>query len=144
MPYWQTTAKEIPQLQGKHDHIGNKAFTYSSCNRTPSSLSLNAAICASAVLSSRLSSHLDVFALMLFSVQCFALLPLLSKQIQVRSNVSFNIMLHTLVLMYYFCTSSELRRQLGMSEWRYFWLLWLCYCFCRFHLRFRGCTSQVC
>lgn len=56
---------------------------------TPSSLSLNAAVCASAVLSSRLSTHLDVFALMLFSIQCFALLPLLRAQIQVWDHMAW-------------------------------------------------------
>lgn len=64
--------------------------------RTPSSLSLNAAICASAVLSSRLSEQLNVFALMLFSVQCFALLPLLRAQIQVRGFSFHRRMLHRL------------------------------------------------
>jgi len=48
----------------------------------PSSLSLNAAVSASAVLSSRLDLYLDVFALMLFSIECFALLPLLRRRIE--------------------------------------------------------------
>ncbi|KAK9896370.1 phosphatidylinositol N-acetylglucosaminyltransferase [Cystobasidium minutum MCA 4210] len=46
----------------------------------PSSLSVNAAISASVVLSSRLSSHLQVFALVLFSIEWFALFPILRKQ----------------------------------------------------------------
>lgn len=49
----------------------------------PSSLSLNAAISASAVLSSRLTSNLQVFSLMLLSIDLFALLPILRKELRV-------------------------------------------------------------
>ncbi|CAD6910510.1 unnamed protein product [Tilletia controversa] len=47
-----------------------------------SALSLNAAICASVVLGSRLPSDLDVFALMLLAVHFFALLPLASVRLR--------------------------------------------------------------
>ncbi|KAL9940836.1 hypothetical protein V8E36_000324 [Tilletia maclaganii] len=47
-----------------------------------SALSLNAAICASVVLGSRLPSDLDVFALMLCAVDIFALLPLASVRLR--------------------------------------------------------------
>lgn len=51
--------------------------------RFPSSLSVNAAISASVVLSSRLASHLQVFSLVLFGTEWFALFPILRKQILV-------------------------------------------------------------
>ncbi|KAE8233043.1 hypothetical protein CF326_g1920 [Tilletia indica] len=50
--------------------------------RLTSALSLNAAICASVVLGSRLPSDLDVFALMLLAVHLFALLPLASVRLR--------------------------------------------------------------
>jgi phosphatidylinositol glycan class C protein len=46
---------------------------------------MNAAISAAVVLASRLDSDLSVFALVLFSVQIFALFPLLRKQLFVRA-----------------------------------------------------------
>ncbi|KZW04386.1 phosphatidylinositol N-acetylglucosaminyltransferase [Exidia glandulosa HHB12029] len=45
-------------------------------------LSMNAAISASVVLASRLPTNLSVFALMLLSIQLFALFPILRKRIQ--------------------------------------------------------------
>uniref|UniRef100_A0A0W0G3N1 Putative phosphatidylinositol N-acetylglucosaminyltransferase n=1 Tax=Moniliophthora roreri TaxID=221103 RepID=A0A0W0G3N1_MONRR len=45
-------------------------------------LSINAAISSSVVLASRLSDDLGVFALILFSVQTFALFPFLRRRIQ--------------------------------------------------------------
>ncbi|KAG9009794.1 hypothetical protein FRB94_013592 [Tulasnella sp. JGI-2019a] len=53
--------------------------------RLTSVLSINAAISASVVLASRLSSNLAVFALILFSVETFALFPLLRQRIQLRA-----------------------------------------------------------
>lgn len=67
--------------------------------RFPSSLSLNAAVSASAVLSSRLDSFLDVFALMLFSIECFALLPLLRRKIRVESFAHSTCRSHTVPLV---------------------------------------------
>ncbi|PVG04869.1 phosphatidylinositol N-acetylglucosaminyltransferase [Serendipita vermifera] len=49
--------------------------------RLTSVLSMNAAISASVVLASRLNTDFSVFALMLFSVQDFALFPLLRRQL---------------------------------------------------------------
>jgi len=46
-------------------------------------LSINAAISAAVVLASRLHDDLAVFALMLFSVEAFALFPILRRRIQV-------------------------------------------------------------
>jgi len=54
---------------------------YESRERLTSVLSMNAAISAGVVLASRLDSDLSVFALVLFSVQIFALFPLLRAQL---------------------------------------------------------------
>lgn len=51
--------------------------------RLSSVLSMNAAVSASVVLGSRLSTDASVFALMLFSILCFALYPLLRYRLQV-------------------------------------------------------------
>jgi phosphatidylinositol glycan class C protein len=53
--------------------------------RLTSVLSINAAISAAVVLASRLHDDLAVFALMLFSVEAFALFPILRRRTQVRS-----------------------------------------------------------
>jgi|SRR6266850_189905 len=53
--------------------------------RLTSVLSINAAISAAVVLASRLHNDLAVFALMLFSVEAFALFPILRRRIQVRT-----------------------------------------------------------
>jgi len=50
--------------------------------RLTSVLSINAAISAAVVLASRLHDDLAVFALMLFSVEAFALFPILRRRIQ--------------------------------------------------------------
>ena len=47
-------------------------------------MSVNAAISASVVLASRLVDDVSVFALMLFSIEAFALFPLLRRRLQVR------------------------------------------------------------
>lgn len=54
---------------------------YSQPRSLTSVLSMNAAISAAVVLASRLDSDLSVFALVLFSVQTFALFPLLRRQL---------------------------------------------------------------
>ncbi|KAI0651843.1 phosphatidylinositol N-acetylglucosaminyltransferase [Trametes meyenii] len=51
--------------------------------RLTSVLSMNAAISSSVVLASRLSDDISVFGLILFSVQAFALFPMLRRRIQV-------------------------------------------------------------
>jgi phosphatidylinositol N-acetylglucosaminyltransferase subunit C len=51
--------------------------------RLTSVLSINAAISAAVVLASRLHDDLSVFALMLFSVEAFALFPMLRRRVQV-------------------------------------------------------------
>jgi Phosphatidylinositol N-acetylglucosaminyltransferase len=51
--------------------------------RLTSVLSINAAISAAVVLASRLHDDLAVFALMLFSVEAFALFPIFRRRIQV-------------------------------------------------------------
>ncbi|PPQ80841.1 hypothetical protein CVT25_001966 [Psilocybe cyanescens] len=48
-------------------------------------LSMNAAVSASVVLASRLSTDVSVFALMLFSIQSFALFPILRHRLQSSS-----------------------------------------------------------
>ncbi|KAI0961543.1 hypothetical protein AcV7_000619 [Taiwanofungus camphoratus] len=52
--------------------------------RLSSVLSMNAAISSSVVLASRLSDDLSVFAVMLFSVQLFALFPMLRRRLQLH------------------------------------------------------------
>lgn len=47
-------------------------------------LSINAAISATVVLASRFHDDLAVFALMLFSVEAFALFPIFRRRVQVR------------------------------------------------------------
>ena len=46
-------------------------------------LSMNAAVSASVVLASRLSTNVSVFALVLFSILSFALFPILRRRLQV-------------------------------------------------------------
>jgi len=48
----------------------------------PSVLSMNAAVSASVVLASRLSTNVSVFALVLFSILSFALFPILRRRLQ--------------------------------------------------------------
>ncbi|THH34023.1 hypothetical protein EUX98_g80 [Antrodiella citrinella] len=50
--------------------------------RLSSVLSINAAISSSVVLASRLTDDISVFALSLFSVQSFALFPMLRRRLQ--------------------------------------------------------------
>ena len=54
-------------------------------SRLTSVLSVNAAISASVVLASRLVDDVSVFALMLVSIEAFALFPLLRRRLQVRA-----------------------------------------------------------
>jgi hypothetical protein len=55
--------------------------------RLTSVLSINAAISAAVVLASRLQDDLAVFALMLFSVEAFALFPIFRRRIQVSPSL---------------------------------------------------------
>ena len=55
-------------------------------------LSINAAISAAVVLASRLHDDLAVFALMLFSVEAFALFPIFRRRIQVSPVVLTGVM----------------------------------------------------
>lgn len=52
--------------------------------RLSSVLSMNAAVSASVVLASRLSTNVSVFALILFSILSFALFPILRRRLQVK------------------------------------------------------------
>ena len=52
--------------------------------RLSSVLSMNAAVSASVVLASRLSTNVSVFALVLFSILSFALFPILRRRLQVK------------------------------------------------------------
>ncbi|CAH7677572.1 phosphatidylinositol N-acetylglucosaminyltransferase subunit C [Phakopsora pachyrhizi] len=71
----------------------------------PSALSLNAAIFASVVLASRLFSNADVFALLLFSVEWYALFPLMRRDVMrkhpnsIFRPIVLNISLSTLAFM---------------------------------------------
>ena len=53
--------------------------------RLSSVLSMNAAVSASVVLASRLSTNVSVFALVLFSILSFALFPILRRRLQVKT-----------------------------------------------------------
>mmetsp|Transcript_50135 Transcript_50135/g.125873 ORF Transcript_50135/g.125873 Transcript_50135/m.125873 type:complete len:344 (-) Transcript_50135:86-1117(-) len=63
---------------GFHDY----GFTNASKNRFQAPTSLNAAIFASVLLASRLCSNLEVFALVFFSFQLFALFPILRHSLR--------------------------------------------------------------
>ncbi|KAH9053962.1 phosphatidylinositol N-acetylglucosaminyltransferase [Lactarius deliciosus] len=69
-------------------HAALADYTYSASpvqrerKRLTSVLSINAAISATVVLASRLHDDLAVFALMLFSVEAFALFPVLRRRLQ--------------------------------------------------------------
>ncbi|KAK0567500.1 glycosylphosphatidylinositol anchor biosynthesis [Tilletia horrida] len=79
---WVTTSTATPTRStalSREDHGLSNGVN---AGGLTSALSLNAAICASVVLSSRLSSDLDVFALMLCAVHIFALLPLASVRLR--------------------------------------------------------------
>ncbi|KAH9486915.1 Phosphatidylinositol N-acetylglucosaminyltransferase GPI2 subunit [Psilocybe cubensis] len=54
-------------------------------------LSMNAAVSASVVLASRLATDVSVFALMLFSIQSFALFPMLRHRLQSSSIVVWGL-----------------------------------------------------
>lgn len=75
--------------------IGEDALPYSygqleiKLPRLTSVLSMNAAVSASVVLASRLCTDVAVFALALFSVQAFALLPMLRQRLQVLIDLCF-------------------------------------------------------
>jgi Phosphatidylinositol N-acetylglucosaminyltransferase len=60
-------------------------------DRLSSVLSMNAAVSASVVLASRLSTNVSVFALVLFSILSFALFPILRRRLQVK--LSLNLLL---------------------------------------------------
>ncbi|ORX89480.1 phosphatidylinositol N-acetylglucosaminyltransferase [Basidiobolus meristosporus CBS 931.73] len=80
---------------------------YGSGNRTnikfPSSLSTNAAIFASVLLASRLPSNMEVFGLMSFAVEWFALFPIFRRHIKSLSSHS-NIILSCVL----FCSAAGL------------------------------------
>jgi len=79
-----TRAVRIPSFlfdANKYDPPGWKRLT--------SVLSINAGISAVVVLASRLHNDLAVFALMLFSVEAFALFPIFRRRIQVSPVVPF-------------------------------------------------------
>jgi len=57
--------------------------------RLTSVLSMNAAVSASVVLASRLCTDVAVFALALFSVEAFALFPMLRQRLQVLIDLCF-------------------------------------------------------
>ncbi|KAK5664598.1 glycosylphosphatidylinositol anchor biosynthesis [Batrachochytrium dendrobatidis] len=61
-----------------HDY-GSGSSTHA---RFPDSLSINAAMFASVLLASRLSSNMSVFGLMLLAVQLFALFPILCRSLR--------------------------------------------------------------
>ncbi|EJF66685.1 phosphatidylinositol N-acetylglucosaminyltransferase [Dichomitus squalens] len=64
--------------------------------RLTSVLSMNAAISSSVVLASRLSDDLSVFGLILFSVQSFALFPMLRRRMQ-DGAITLQVILTTLI-----------------------------------------------
>ena len=69
-------------------------------------LSINAAISAAVVLASRLHDDLAVFALMLFSVEAFALFPIFRYRIQVRFSYPNCALVTFSVLHLLYCTQS--------------------------------------
>lgn len=65
-------------------HRTRQHSAYPARDSLTSVMSVNAAISASVVLASRLVDDVSVFALMLFSIEAFALFPLLRRRLQVR------------------------------------------------------------
>lgn len=59
--------------------------------RIPGSLSTNAAIFASVLLASRFDTNLDVFSLLSFAVEWFALFPIFRRYLQVGSLVNTHV-----------------------------------------------------
>lgn len=84
------TSTTMPEIQLPSAESQVKANTLPPQNTYPSSLSTNAAVMASTVLASRLSTTTSVFSLTLFSIQIFGLFPLFRRHLRSRS---FN--LHT-------------------------------------------------
>ncbi|KZP31329.1 phosphatidylinositol N-acetylglucosaminyltransferase [Athelia psychrophila] len=84
-------------------------------DRLTSVLSMNAAMSSSVVLASRLSEDLAVFALMLFSVQVFALFPMLRQRLQVRLNTA--IILQVLMTLFLSCICLCLAGQKSTSAY---------------------------
>lgn len=68
-------------LFGAHLALANYDMVTPSHTLLSSTLSLNLAMCASVVLSSRLTWDIDVFALLLTALQLFAIFPLLRQRI---------------------------------------------------------------
>ncbi|TPX50533.1 phosphatidylinositol N-acetylglucosaminyltransferase [Synchytrium endobioticum] len=77
-----------------HDFSTEQHATY----RFPDSVSINAAIFASVLLASRLSSSLHVFALMLTSIKLFALLPAFRRVVRRQSGM-LNVALTSMMIM---------------------------------------------
>ncbi|KIM85224.1 hypothetical protein PILCRDRAFT_96385 [Piloderma croceum F 1598] len=75
--------------------------------RLTSVLSMNAAISSSVVLGSRLSDGLAVFALILFSVQAFALFPMLRQRLQATLTI-FQALLTLLLSLLSICLTASL------------------------------------
>ncbi|TFK41139.1 phosphatidylinositol N-acetylglucosaminyltransferase subunit C [Crucibulum laeve] len=67
--------------------------------RLTSVLSMNAAVSASVVLASRLSTDIEVFALVLFSVQVFALFPMLRRRCQMLPKTLWILLTFSLCLL---------------------------------------------
>lgn len=78
-------ASRSEKVRALDDHFAAaESKTSSFLLRLSSVLSMNAAMSASVVLASRLRDDISVFALMLFSIQMFALLPILRTRLLVR------------------------------------------------------------
>ncbi|KAG5462728.1 MAG: LOW QUALITY PROTEIN: phosphatidylinositol N-acetylglucosaminyltransferase-domain-containing protein [Olpidium bornovanus] len=71
-------------------------------HRFPGSFSLNAAIFASVLLASRLSSNMHVFSLLAFAVEWFALFPILRRHLKVayRYFASYHVILTRCILSF--------------------------------------------
>ncbi|KAI0814948.1 phosphatidylinositol N-acetylglucosaminyltransferase [Irpex lacteus] len=78
------------------DYTSLPVYSYSH-ERLSSVLSMNGAISASVVLASRLVDDISVFALMLFSIQSFALFPMLRRRLQTVP-AAFQLVLTVLLL----------------------------------------------
>ena len=79
---------------------------------------MNAAVSASVVLASRLSTNVSVFALVLFSILSFALFPILRRRLQVKKIIyfpkkKFANCASFLSLMYFCSVSHHVRMRYG-------------------------------
>jgi phosphatidylinositol glycan class C protein len=92
-----SSTTEVALAQSKH-HDSYPLDILLTEDRFPASLSTNAALMASTVLASRLTSTTHVFSLTLFSIQVFGLFPVFRRHLLYVSRTLHYLLTFTLVL----------------------------------------------